>query len=49
MKNLVDKLEGEDKKLDNEINNQKTILMDKYSALEKEKEKSKNYVLLIKH
>ena len=41
MKNLVDKLEGEDKKLDNEINNQKTILMDKYSALEKEKEKIK--------
>ena len=39
MKNLVDKLKGEDKKLDNEINNQKTILMDKYSALEKEKEK----------
>ena len=41
MKNLVDKLRGEDKKLDNEINNQKTILMDKYSALEKEKDKIK--------
>ena len=41
MKNLVDKLEVEDKKLDNEVENQKKLLMDKYSALEKEKEKIK--------
>ena len=41
MKNLVDKLEVEDKKLDNEIDNQKKLLMDKYAALEKEKEKIK--------
>ena len=41
MKNLVDKLEVEDKKLDTEISNQKKLLMDKYSALEKEKEKIK--------
>lgn len=41
MKNLVDKLDVEDKKLDNEISKQKTLLMDKYSALEKEKEKIK--------
>ena len=34
MKNLVDKLEVEDKKLDTEISNQK-LLMDKYTALEK--------------
>ena len=41
MKNLVDKLESEDKKLDTEIANQKKLLMDKYTALEKEKEKIK--------
>ena len=41
MKNLVDKLEVEDKKLDTEVENQKKLLMDKYSALEKEKEKIK--------
>ena len=41
MKNLVDKLETEDKKLDSEIENQKKLLIDKYTALEKEKEKIK--------
>ena len=41
MKNLVDKLEVEDKKLDTEVENQKKLLMDKYSALEKEKAKIK--------
>ena len=30
MKNLVDKLEVEDKKLDTEVENQKKLLMDKY-------------------
>ena len=37
MKNLVDKLEVEDKKLDTEIAKNKKLLMDKYIALEKEK------------
>ena len=41
MKNLVDRLEVEDKKLDTEVENQKKLLMDKYSALEKEKDKIK--------
>lgn len=41
MKSLVDKLEVEDKKLDTEVDNQKKLLMDKYTALEKEKEKIK--------
>ena len=41
MKELVDKLEVEDKKLDVGISEQKTLLKDKYMALEKEKEKIK--------
>lgn len=41
MKDLVNKLEGEDKKLDTEISNQKKLLMDKYMALDKEKQKIK--------
>ena len=39
----------EDKKLDTEISNQKKLLMDKYSALEKEKEKLKNLELQMLH
>lgn len=41
MKELVTKLEGEDKKLDTEISNQKKALMDKYMKLDKEKQKIK--------
>ena len=41
MKDLVTKLEGEDKKLDTEISNQKKALMDKYMKLDKEKQKIK--------
>ena len=37
MKDLVDKLESEDKKLDGEIAKNKTILIDKYTELEKQK------------
>lgn len=41
MRDLVTKLEGEDKKLDVEISNQKKSLMDKYMDLDKEKQKIK--------
>ena len=41
MKDLVDKLEVEDKKLDGAIDDQKKLLKDKYITLEKEKEKIK--------
>ena len=37
MKDLVDKLEVEDKKLDGAIDDQKKLLKDKYITLEKEK------------
>ena len=41
MKNLVDKLGQEDQKLDSQIEVNKKLLMDKYTALEKDKEKIK--------